>query len=285
MSKIAIVADSTSDIPLDLIQQHNIYIAPLHLQWDGVDYADYADGVGMTAQEFCAKLRTSNTLPGSGSASIEDFLRIFTKLRGKVDGVVAILLGSRMPSTAVKFCGIAKEEVTDLPIEIIDSGIDLVGLGLVVLAAARVAGTGADMETVVNVARETIPKVHIYYTPGDMEYTMRGARVHKVETGPAREELKASYIITFKDGRMVPLETRPAHEEAVDRMLQLMREQVTNTPLHAAVQYAEVLDEAKSLRDKIASEFKCTELWISEETPVMLSHLGPGTLGLAFYNE
>jgi len=282
MSKIAIVADSTSDIPPDLIQQYNIHIAPLHVTWDNVDYAD---GVGMTAQEFYSRLRTSDTLPGPGSASVEDFLRIFTDLRGKVDGVVAILLGSQMPSTAVKFSSIAREEVTDLPIEIIDSGIDLVGLGLVVLAAARVAAAGADMETVVGVARETIPKVHIYYTPGDMAYTMRGARVHKVETGPTKEELKASYIITFKDGKMVPFETHATHEQAVDRMLQLMREQVTDTPLHVAVQYAEVLDEAKSLRDKIASEFNCAELWISEETPVMLSHLGPGTLGLAFYNE
>jgi len=285
MSKIAVLTDSTSDIPPDLIQQYSIYVAPYHIQWDDIEYHDYVNGIGMTAQEFYAKLRTSQTLPGPGSASIEEFLNIFTKLRGKVDGVVAILLGSQMPSTGVKFCTMAKEEVEDLPIEIIDSGICLVGLGLAVLSAARVAATGADMETVAHTARETIPKVHIYYTPGDMAYTMRGARVHKVETGPSKEELKASYIITFENGKMVPHGTVPSHEEAVDRMMQLMREQVTSTPLHVAVQYAEVLDEAKTLRDRIASEFKCTELWISEETPTMLSHLGPGTLGLAFYNE
>jgi fatty acid-binding protein DegV len=73
---------------------------------------------------------------------------------------------------------------------------------------------------------------------------------------------------------------------AMKRMLKLMEQKVVKGQLlHVAVMHADALDKAIALRDRIASQFNCTELFITEFTPVMGVHTGPGLLGVAFYGE
>ncbi len=74
-------------------------------------------------------------------------------------------------------------------------------------------------------------------------------------------------------------------EHGIDRLLQMMRDKVGQSPVHVAVMHAYALEEAERLKERISSEFNCAELWLTEFSPIMGYACGTGTLGLAFYSE
>jgi len=71
----------------------------------------------------------------------------------------------------------------------------------------------------------------------------------------------------------------------MQRILELMADEMGEAPVHAAVFHADVTDEAEALRREIAARLACAELYITEFTPVMGTHTGPEVLGIAFYTE
>ena len=74
-------------------------------------------------------------------------------------------------------------------------------------------------------------------------------------------------------------------KHGIERILQMMREKVGQSPAHVAIMHAYAPDEAERLREQVASEFNCTELWLAEFSPVMGYACGTGTVGIAFYTE
>jgi DegV family protein with EDD domain len=116
--KIAVVTDTVAGIPSDLIKKHNILVAPIHIIWDGVDYRDSVD---MPVSEFYARLRKSKTLPTTTSAIQGEFLQIFERLKGKVDGVVVLTISKEIPAACYDSALNAKALVEVLPIEVIDT--------------------------------------------------------------------------------------------------------------------------------------------------------------------
>ena len=281
MSRIAIVADSTSNIPQELVSRYNIRVVPLHINWDGVSYRD---GIDMTAKELYPRMRTSKTLPTTDSAIQGEFLLVFEELRGKVDGVVTITLCPDLPSGGYSSALTAKGMVPDLPIEVIDSRFSTMAEGWVVLAAARAAAAGASMEEVVKAARETIPKVNLIFAFDTLKYLHRIGRVSAPKALIA-DLMKVKPIMTIQEGKVVPLDRARSKPKAIERISELTREKVKGTPLHMAVMHADVLEEAERLKEAIASEFKPAELLITDFTLVMGAACGPGVIGVAFYNE
>ncbi len=114
MSKIAVATDSTSCIPQDLLDKYNIYAVPLYVMFGDTEYRD---GVDIKPDEFYKCLRKGKVYPTTSGSVQGQFVELFEKLRGKVDGVVAIVLTSLLSachSSAVA----AKKMVIDIPIEI-----------------------------------------------------------------------------------------------------------------------------------------------------------------------
>jgi DegV family protein with EDD domain len=274
-----VATDSVSNIPRELADSHHIYIAPIHLLWEGEEYRDEID---ITPEEFYSRLRVAKELPTTSGAIQGEFLRIFEELRGKVDGVVVIVLSPDLPSAGYSSALAAREMVEGLLIEVIDSRLALIAQGLVVLAAARAAQAGANMKEVARVARETIPKVHIFFVPENLIYLKKTGRFSMPAT--ANELLTLRPVLTLRDGK-VALRERTTRGEPIPHLLKLIRQNVTSSPLHLGVMHADAKVEAEKLRREIASNFRCAELLITDISPTLGTHAGPGTLGVAFYNE
>ena len=280
-SKLAIVTDSTSNIPPELVKAYDIHVAPVRIPWGEVTYRD---GVDITPKEFYARMRTSTIPPKTDSGIPGEFLKLFEALRGKVDGVVAIVLSPDFPAAGYASALSAKEMVDDFPIEVVDSRLASIAEGWVVLTAARAAAAGANLEEVVRVARETIPKVNVFIVFDTLKYLHRIGRVSAPKALIA-EMMKVKPIVTIQDGRVVPAGKARTKPKAIQRLLELMGERVGSTPLHVAIMHADVLEEAEKLKQVIASRFECAELLVTDFTPVMGAATGPGVVGIAFYNE
>ena len=92
-------------------------------------------------------------------------------------------------------------------------------------------------------------------------------------------------ILTMSSGLVQFVGAVRNYQRGLDRIIQMMRNKVAQDPVHVAVMHAYALEEAKKLKERIASEFNCTELWLTEFSPVMGYACGTGTVGFAFYKE
>jgi len=171
-----------------------------------------------------------------------------------------------------------------LTIEILDSGTATIAEGFVALAAARAAANGKNLTEVTEVAKSVVQRVHLYVALDTLNYLVKGGRVPKV-AGWASSLLKIKPILTVADGEAHPVTNPRTANGAMKSILRIMEQKVVEgSPLYVSVTHADELERAIALRDEIASRFDCAELFISEFTPVMGAHTGPGVIGVAFYN-
>jgi DegV family protein with EDD domain len=266
-----------------LVKKYAIEVVPLVIVWDKIQYRD---GVDMEPADFYKRLRQATTnLPTTTSAVQGGFLEVFQKLRGKVDGAVAITLSKRIPSAGYDSAVVAGAMVPDLPLEVVDSDMAGGGLGLIVLAAARRAAAGGSMQDVAETARLAIPKMHVYWMQQSIDYILRLARV-RMTPAEIAEWQQYIPILTFRDGKMAPFEKQPSKEAALKRMVQLVEESAKpGSPLHVVIMNTDDFEGFKQLQNMVAGRLQCSEVILTEFPPVMGAHYGPGTLGLSFYYE
>lgn len=281
MRKIAIVTDSVACLQKDLAEKHNIYVAPVHIMWGK---SSYRDGVDMSAHEFYTRLRTSKTLPTTSSAIQGEFVQIYEALQGKVDGIVTIVLSGSLGAAYSSACN-AREMVSTVPVEVIDSRTCMPAQGFMVLRAAEAASAGKSMKEIVQIVRNLIPKTHIFWAMETLEYMGRGGRVSLPQTVLANW-LNIKPIVGIEEGKVAPLARVRSKPKAVQKLLELMAERVTGTgPLHVGVIHGDAPKEAEQLADKIRDRYEVTEMTFSEITPVVGTHIGPDTLGIALYSD
>ncbi len=280
MNSVVVVTDSTATLPAELIEQYGIPVAPLHINWDKVRYRD---GVDMQPGDFYQRLRKSATLPTTSGAIQGEYLEIFEELRGKADGIVVIVVSSEL-SAAYSSALNARETVPEIHMEIIDSRISTLGMGFAVIEAAKVASAGGSLQQVADRAREILKKVHLFFVLDTLEYLRRGGRVN-MPAALIAQLLQVKPILTLRNGKAEPVARPRTGRRAMEALLKLMQERVTQTPLHAAVMHGDAPQEADYLIKEIGTRFNPVELLTSKFTPVMGAHTGPGLYGISFYNE
>ena len=281
MAKIAVVTDSVACIPSNLVKKYNILVAPVHIIWDRVDYRDSID---LPISEFYARLRKSKTLPTTTSAIQGEFLQIFDRLKDKVDGIVAIILTGELGACYNSALN-AKEMVKEIPIEVIDTRTAMMAQGFSVLAAAKVAAEGASISEILSAAKNVYTKSHIFWAMDTLDYLRKGGRVSLPQAIMA-SWLQVKPITGLVNGKVEALARVRTKAKVMDKLLALMDERVTNSgPLHVATMHGDAEEEVKQLEEKVIARYNPIELLRTEITPVIGTHTGPGTLGLAFYNE
>jgi len=280
MSHISVITDSTSCIPQDLLDSLNITVAPIHLMIGDKEYRDVID---ISPDVFYQRMRQEGLLPTTSGSVLGEFLEIFEGLKGKVDGVVAIVLSQDIPSAGYASAVRAASLMEGMNIEVLDSRYVMFAQGFVVLEAARAAAKGADMATVVNKARETIAKIQLLFAPEDLKYWKRLGRF--IMPGTEEDWAKIRPILTMRDGKIV-VEENCSRERGIPRMIEMVKERVKkDSPLHLAVIHAGDPEKAEEIKQQIISDVHCDELIMTVVSPVVGTHTGPGTLGVVFYNE
>jgi len=280
MGKVAVVTDSAACLPLELIRKYNIHVVPFALIFGE---QVYQDGVDVTTTQFYHMLREASEFPTTSQPSVGEFLAVYQALREKAGGVVSIHVPATISGT-FSSARMAAGLIPELPVRVVDSGSAAMAQGFVVLAAARAAAAGMDLEGVVQAARVIISSVHLYATLGTLEYLARSGRVPGV-VALAGSALHIHPVFTIRQGQVEVVGRVRTKKRAVAHMLERMAADVGDRPVHAAVFHADVPEEVEKLRQQVGDRFHCVELHLTEFTPVMGAHTGPEVLGLAFYAE
>jgi DegV family protein with EDD domain len=280
MNTVAIVTDSGACMPAELVSKFHIHVVPFLLVWEG---QSFRDGVDLTTGQFYQMLRRANDLPSTSQPSVGDFLRIYAKLSREAEAIVSIHVAGEMTGV-MNSARTARDCLNDPPVYLIDSRTAAMAQGFIVLAAARAASEGRGVAEVIEAAKAMIPRVRLYAVLDTLDYLRRGGRVPQI-AALAGSLLQINPLLSMANGRASILEAPRTKNRAVDRLLERAEEQIGRRPVHMAVFHADALAEAQALREQVALRFNCVELYVTEFTPVMGTHTGPGLLGLAFYTD
>lgn len=275
--KIAIVTDSAACVPAELLREYDIHVVPLELVWNG---HRSRDGIDITPTEVYRRLRESNSWPTTSQPALGDFATLYAQLGRQVDGIVSIHLSGELSST-LRTAQLAAEQASPVPVRVIDSRTGAIAEGFVVLAAARAAAAGGALEKVAAAAEAAIPRAGLFITLETLEYLHRGGRIGEA-AALLGSRLRIHPILYLAEGRVKVAGVTRSRRRAVERMLDLVAKQVGERPMCASVFHADARQEAERLEVLVRSRFNCQESYITEFTPVMGVHTGPGAIGVAF---
>jgi DegV family protein with EDD domain len=280
MGKIAVVTDSSATVPQDLVAELGIHVVPLLITFRA---QAFRDGVDITPGDVYRRLRTNRHIPTTAAPSVDDFLRVYGSAARTAEGIVSIHVPSWLSAT-YDTAKLASGLVENVPIRVIECETAAMGQGFAVLAAARAAARGAGLEEVVECAERVGAKTTLHVIVATLKYLHKGGRIGGAAALLA-SILQIKPILFLGEGRVEVLAKARTQKRAVQVVLQHMAREGEHGPLHVAILHADVPDEAEALRREVAERFDCAELLVSEFTPVMGAHTGPGLLGVAYYVE
>jgi DegV family protein with EDD domain len=280
MSKIALVTDSTTYMPAELVKKHNISVAPQVLIWGD---QTYKDGVDIQSSEFFTRLKTAKTMPTTSQVAVVSFQEIFQDCVEKGFDVLALLVSSRLSGTiqsatqAKELMGPAGDKV-----HIVDSQSVAMALGFQVLAVARAVEAGASLQDAIALAQKSYEYTGVVFAVDTLEFLHRGGRIGGAQRFLGTM-LNMKPILAIQDGRVEGVDRIRTKGKAHDRVLELVTEKIAGrTPVRLATLHANAADDAKALLTRAEQALHPVESVFTEVSPTVGTHAGPGTVGLAF---
>lgn len=278
MSKVAVVTDSTAYIPQNFLQEYQITVAPLILIWGD---QTYEDGVDIQPDEFYQRLKTATVMPSSSQVAIPKFGEIFQTLLDEGKEIIAILISSKLSGT-IDSAQQAKQMHPGAPIEIIDSYTTAMAMGFQVLTVARAAQGGASLAECKRLAEEARNHTGVVFAVDTLEFLHRGGRIG----GGSRflgTALNIKPILEVRGGRVEAVERVRTRKKSLLRLMEIIEERVQGkSPLRLATLNANAEEDARFLLDELLKKLNPVESIFSIVSPVIGTHAGPGTVGIAY---
>ncbi|MBX3081686.1 MAG: DegV family protein [Anaerolineae bacterium] len=276
--RVGIVADSTSDLPQAWLDKWGVIVVPAFINWGTDSYAD--DGVQITKPEFYRRLATSPDTPRTSAMPPGLALDAIRKQLANHEQVVVFSLASQFSSIYNTFVLVAQQIDPDR-VTVYDSGSVSLGLGWQLAAGAEVAATGGSVQDILQAARETRKRVKLFAMIDTLEFLRRGGRVSNVVAGIGTL-LQIKPIIDVYEGNVTTVQ----RQRTSSRALQALIETVLSYAPFERLGILHTANEsgAEALKAKL-SAVASGDILITEATPGIGVHTGPGCLGVSFVKQ
>ena len=274
---VAVVADSAANIPPDLAQELGIEIVPLYLQLGG---RGYRDGVDLTPSDFYERLARDEEPASTATPSVGDWGAAFE--RTGQDAIVAVTVAGSM-SSSMQHAVMAAEAFGGL-VEVVDSRTASMAEGYAALEAARAARSGASIGQAAARAREVAGASRLYATLETFEFLRRSGRVSALQAYAATM-LDIKPVFAFVGGEISAVARSRTKRRALARIEEEIVAAAAGGPIRLATIHAARRAEAERLAERIAARTDVLELVVTEVTPVIGAHVGPGLVGAVVVRE
>ncbi len=281
--RIKIVTDSTCYIPKDIRESQDISVIPLSVNFPDKSYVE-----GETDYvEFYEKLSKSDGLPSSSQPSMHSFIQCFEKIVASGNSVVGVFISSLMSgtySTALSAKEVVLKKYPKAIIEIIDSKSNSMELGFAVIAGAIAAKAEESLKNVTDSIHNVIEKSRFLFVPETLTYLKKGGRIGTA-SALFGTMLKIRPILTVTDGMTAVFDKVRTKKKAIERIVEFFLEEVKEKGLgQAVIHHINCEEEGKELADYIKSKVN-RDIPVYAIGPVIGLHVGPGTIGIAYYTE
>ena len=281
MSKVAVVTDSTACIPIEMMRGLPITEIPLHVIFRDEVLFDRKD---ISPETFYTRLEHSKVMPTTSQPTPAAFVEVYERLLSEDNEVLTLTISSKLSGTndsAVQ----AKQMIGDRPVELIDTFSTGMAMGYSALLAARAAAQGATLQECKLIAEKALSHSGILLVVDTLEYLHRGGRIGGAAAflGTA---LNLKPVLSVENGRIEPVERVRTKSKALERLVSLFIDRVgAKRPIRVAVLHANVSDDAEQVMEKLRSHYSVSDISeaiVSPVSPVIGTHTGPGTVGLAW---
>ena len=279
MNKVAIVTDSTAYLPQDIVDQYQISVVPLILIWGE---EELVDGIEITPEEFYNRLETSDVMPSTSQPTPKTFIETYTQLLDQGYDILSVLISSKLSGTIPSAIQAKESFPKDTNIEIVDSYNTAMALGFQALMAARAANDGASLAECKEVALKARDNSGVIFAVDTLEFLYRGGRIG----GASRflgTALNLKPILEVQDGKVEAVERVRTRKKSINRLIELVGERIGDKePVRLATLHANSETDALTVLNIAAERFNAVETIVSTVSPVIGTHVGPGTVGLAY---
>lgn len=277
---IKIVTDSSCDIPGEIAQELDITVVPLYVQ---VGTKTYKDGVDISPDQVMTMLEHENVIPTTAAASPNDFAETYRKLCSDSQNIISVHLSGKVSGT-LDAARKGKEMVEDehCRIEVVDSRLATMGVGLVAIAAARAAGAGQSIQDIIEHINKIIPSIHVYGMLDSLKYVARGGRLGKV-VPLLSSVLTIRPLLTMKDGMVTPMGVARTRNKGIDRICEIIKSACNIKEI--GISHSTMEGEIKIFSDRLKSMAPGVIPIISKLGPALGVHGGPGSILVAIQQE
>ncbi len=280
MPKVKIVTDSTADIPRSYVEELGITVVPLNVHFGDKVYLDYVE---LTSSNFYDLLRKSPDHPRTSQPSPGDFAKVYEDLTRDGSAVVSVHISGELSGT-YQSAVVARDLVKGQTIEIVDSRLASMAIGLAVIAGARAARQGKSFDEVVALVRDVATKTGVIFAVDTLDYLARNGRIGRAQA-LLGSLLSIKPLLTLEGGIVTPLDKVRGDKKVIPRMVELMGEKLAasgQAPVCSIV-HADCPDRAETLRATLEQACRPQETIMSTLGAVIGTHTGPGTMALLWY--
>lgn len=276
-NKVAILVDSGTDVPQELIEKYQMYVIPLK-----IIYKDrvYTDKVDITPEEIYQRL--PQEIPGTSLSDGETITKIFEQI--KQDGyekILAVTISSGLSGT-YNIVRLIAQQQEELEAYVLDTKNIGIGAGFSAIQAAKWLEEGMEWSLLIERLNELVKQTKVFFNVATLEYLQKGGRIGLVASilGTA---LKLNPIISCNDeGIYYTVGKARGRKKSLDRTVSYVKERVgTAKVFNLAVAHGDAKEEATEMMARLKEEFpQAQQIYFGQISPALVVHTGPGLLGV-----
>jgi DegV family protein with EDD domain len=276
---VKIVTDSTSDMPPEVAKELGIKVVPLYIHFGS---KSYRDGVDLTTDDFYPKMVASKVIPTTSAPPALAFALEYDRLAEEAEEILVLTISRRLSATYDSARQGLEKRKSKCRVEVVDSRLSLMGMGLVAIAAAKAAKRGANLDELLALTEKNIARLDMRIAFDTLEYLKRGGRIGKAQAFFG-SLLKVNPILTIRDGEVYPAARERSRAKAMDYLVNFAAGYIHIEEM--AVEDATTPDEADGLVERLGAIFPKEKIYRAKVTPVIGANVGPRVIGLMILGE
>lgn len=282
--QVRILADSACDLPKSFYEQNNVILFPLKVQ---INEEEYEDVKTIDPKTVYDAIR-SGILPKTSQPSPFLYEEVFTNMAENNEDGIYIAFSSELSGTyssAVMILNQVKEKYPKFNLTIVDSKCASLGVGLVVMEAAKLAANNASKEEILKDVYFRSSHMEHLFTVEDLDYLAKGGRLSKTSAFLGGL-LNIKPVLNMEDGKLVPLEKLRGKKKVMLRLIELMKERgdyIENQVV--GISHSDNEQAALEVKAMIAETFHPKEIHITSIGSAIGAHTGAGTIAIFFLNK
>jgi DegV family protein with EDD domain len=284
MANVGIITDSIACLPPEIIKEYDIRTVPVALNINGKPYRDGVDIKPDGFWEIFDEVKEFTT----GAPALSEYTDIISDLAKTSDGIVGIFVShalSAIGEAAVQAADLMKKENPDLNIEIIDSRTAAGAQGFLVEEAAKAAREGKSVSEIVQIIKDTIPKVKFTTAMETLKYLIKSGRAPKTAYMGELFQVKPIIGMLNNTGEVENLGRARGWDKAKSKLLDIISENIGSSQnVRFNVHYTNSIEDGEKLKQMVVDRFNPSDIYFTPYTPVMAGHTGPVIAVSFFYH-
>ncbi len=276
---LRIVTDGAADILPEWQKEFGIEMIPVNILFGE---KSYLQGVELDNEGFYKLVEETKRIPKTSQPSPHQFVEFYRKIAQKGDTILSIHITAKLSGTYASAIAAGEELKGEFNVIPIDSAVGSLGIGLMCREARKMERAGKSMDEIVKYLEAVKYNIRVILTLDTLEYAKMSGRVKTLQAALA-SLLNVKPIAILRNGDLNMAERVRTRRAALDRVIEIAKEEYGSKPVYLAVVHARDLKSGQSLLDDAKAHFNCKETLISELSISIAANLGPGTVGLIVY--